>query len=201
MIRNLLRETVSVETKFENVRRQLERLLQDLGEIPAEEIPAFLIQLSACQTALAARMSTATTAHDGREPVEDRLLSIPDVSRLLNVRRAYVYDLARRGQLPTVRIGKHLRVHPTDLRKWIDRHREKGLDASMYTVYSHSTSRRGDHDRKRTSARKKTARADTSGPGGAPRRHLDYGGKVGARRSGDPGADGPAGPSRGRGKG
>ncbi len=126
---------VEYQQKIESFKQQLQDLLRDARELPVEWIPVLLIHLSACQTALAARMSTATAADDGHELVEDRLLSISDVSRLLNIRRAYVYHLTRHGQLTTVRIGKHLRVHPTDLRKWIDRHRDKGIDSPMSTSH------------------------------------------------------------------
>jgi excisionase family DNA binding protein len=54
---------------------------------------------------------------------QDRLLTIPQVAARLGVPAGYAYELARRGEIPTVRFGKYVRVRSADLQSWIDRHR------------------------------------------------------------------------------
>ena len=49
------------------------------------------------------------------------LLTADAVARRLSVPRARVYELAKAGILPVVRIGRQLRVEPTELNAWIRR--------------------------------------------------------------------------------
>ena len=50
----------------------------------------------------------------------ERLLSQEEVSDLLGVTRAGFYRLVRGGFLPTVRLGRHIRVSPAALQQFID---------------------------------------------------------------------------------
>lgn len=49
------------------------------------------------------------------------LLTADEVSRLLGVPRASVYEYARRAHdpLPAVRVGRHVRFHRTALERWL----------------------------------------------------------------------------------
>ncbi len=50
-----------------------------------------------------------------------RLLGAADVAQLLGVRETFVYALARRGELPTVRLGeRYVRFRPEALWAWIE---------------------------------------------------------------------------------
>lgn len=51
------------------------------------------------------------------EPLEP-LLTIPDIEKLLQVSRRTVYNLIDRG-LPTMKLGKSVRIHPADFRRWL----------------------------------------------------------------------------------
>lgn len=53
-------------------------------------------------------------------PTEPRLLRIPEVAARLDVTAQRAYELARSRSLPTVRIGRQLRVDPDVLQAWID---------------------------------------------------------------------------------
>ena len=53
------------------------------------------------------------------DPLEP-LLTIPDVSQLLKVSRRMVYHLIDQG-LPTIKLGKSVRVHPGEFRRWLSR--------------------------------------------------------------------------------
>jgi len=54
-------------------------------------------------------------------PVTVTLLTASDVAKILRVPRAFVYTLARRGELPTVRVGdRYVRFRDDALRRWIE---------------------------------------------------------------------------------
>jgi excisionase family DNA binding protein len=55
-----------------------------------------------------------------RQEVPDRLLKARDVAEVLNISRAYAYQLMQRGELRTVVIGAARRVRPADLRQYIE---------------------------------------------------------------------------------
>jgi excisionase family DNA binding protein len=49
------------------------------------------------------------------------LLTVPGAARLLSVSRDYVYSLMRRGDLPSVKIGRTRRIKRADVEAWLDR--------------------------------------------------------------------------------
>jgi excisionase family DNA binding protein len=50
-----------------------------------------------------------------------RLLTADDVADVLAVPRSFVYSLARRGELPTVRVGdRYVRFRAEALDRWIE---------------------------------------------------------------------------------
>lgn len=51
------------------------------------------------------------------EPIEP-LLTISDVGKLLQVSKRTVYNLIDQG-LPTMKLGKSVRIHPADYRRWL----------------------------------------------------------------------------------
>jgi len=55
--------------------------------------------------------------------MHEPLLDPHEVSRILHVSRSYVYQILRRGDLPGLRLGSALRVHPADLEAYIRRKR------------------------------------------------------------------------------
>jgi excisionase family DNA binding protein len=51
-----------------------------------------------------------------------QLLTADKVAEILGIPKGHVYALARRGQLPTVRIGpRFVRFDPRDLELWLNR--------------------------------------------------------------------------------
>ena len=48
-----------------------------------------------------------------------RLLRIDDAARRLNVSKATVYRLIKRGQLPAVRVGGQIRLDPAELERYV----------------------------------------------------------------------------------
>ena len=50
----------------------------------------------------------------------EKLLKAAEVAELLNISRAFAYQLMNRGELKTVAIGGVRRVRPEDLRRYIE---------------------------------------------------------------------------------
>ena len=48
------------------------------------------------------------------------LLRIPEVARTLGIARSLAYEMARDGRLPTVHIGKAVRVPRLALEQWVE---------------------------------------------------------------------------------
>ena len=51
--------------------------------------------------------------------LSEPLLTAAAAADLLAVRTSWVYDAARSGELPCVRLGKHLRFLRSDLERWV----------------------------------------------------------------------------------
>jgi excisionase family DNA binding protein len=47
------------------------------------------------------------------------LLTGEEIAKILHVSRAYAYQLMRQKQIPTVKIGRSVRVRPGDLEQFI----------------------------------------------------------------------------------
>lgn len=107
---------------------------EQAASLSVNTIPPLLCQLSAIQTVLAARLA----AHNDPIPsdaaasvLQDRLLTIAEVAELLVVPRGHVYDLAKDGTIPTVRVGKkYIRVRRSVLLAWLTTQEQKMLDMS-----------------------------------------------------------------------
>jgi excisionase family DNA binding protein len=49
-----------------------------------------------------------------------RLLKGSDVAQVLNISRAFAYQLMREGKIPTIKIGRAVRVRVDDILTYID---------------------------------------------------------------------------------
>lgn len=113
----------------------LERVVE---EISSREALALLAALEQLKAIVWTRLLAAPRGNDHQEnpPEGDRLLTVPEVAGLLNVPKGYVYDLARRGEIPVVRFGKYVRVRCYDLREWVAQRREKVFAPSSSRTYT-----------------------------------------------------------------
>lgn len=59
------------------------------------------------------------------------LLKGNEVARILNISRAFAYQLMRQGEIPTIRIGNAVRVRREDLLAYIDQNR-RGFSFSIW---------------------------------------------------------------------
>ena len=57
-----------------------------------------------------------------RAPSIGKLLKADEVAELLSVSRSFAYALMQTGQLPTVHLGRSVRVRPEDLEEFIQLH-------------------------------------------------------------------------------
>jgi excisionase family DNA binding protein len=58
--------------------------------------------------------------HSNGVPVsDDEILTVMDVARFLRVPKSTVYKLARVGELPASKIGKHWRFLRRDIHEWL----------------------------------------------------------------------------------
>jgi excisionase family DNA binding protein len=57
------------------------------------------------------------TARDAK--LTEPLLTADAAAELLSVRTSWIYDAARRGELPCIRVGKHVRFLRSDLEEWV----------------------------------------------------------------------------------
>ncbi len=116
----------------------LSGLLAELGQAVGTLAPSALVAVLGDLTALQARIWVRLLAGAAEKPSEapearegDRLLTIPEIAAFLGVPKGYTYELARRGDLPTVRVGtRYLRVSPADLQAWLARTRREGPGAA-----------------------------------------------------------------------
>src|SRR3954465_340028 len=79
----------------------------------------------------------------GGPALREPLLTPAQAAELLAVRRSWVYDAARTGQLPCVRVGRHVRFLRSDLRRWASSQRA-GRPPLATSLASPATTRRGD---------------------------------------------------------
>ncbi len=52
-------------------------------------------------------------------PLDEPLLDAAAAAELLSVKPSWVYDAARSGSVPHIRIGRHVRFLRSDLEKWV----------------------------------------------------------------------------------
>ena len=54
-----------------------------------------------------------------QEALAEPLLDAAAAARLLSVRPSWIYDAARAGRLPHLKIGRHIRFLRSDLESWV----------------------------------------------------------------------------------
>lgn len=64
-------------------------------------------------------VTTTSKVPDSGPMAEGDILTVPEVAHLLRVPKSTVYKLARLGQLPASKIGKHWRFVRRDLEAWM----------------------------------------------------------------------------------
>jgi excisionase family DNA binding protein len=72
-------------------------------------------------------LSTSTMLQPNDAPsTDDEILTVVDVASFLRVPKSTVYKLARVGQLPAAKIGKHWRFLRRDIHEWMHSRSHQG---------------------------------------------------------------------------
>ena len=73
----------------------------------------------------------ATSTHSGARASdaegEERLLSADEVAELIGMTKSYVYDLSRRGRIPTITFGRHRRYRRAAVVRWLEEIEGRGV--------------------------------------------------------------------------
>lgn len=103
----------------------------NVGDVPQEEIPAVLGRVLTVGAALFARLAVPQVSP---APSLDPLLTAEQVASQLGLPAPRVYEMARQGSLPFVRIGKKLvRFEQSAISSWIVARRQ-GTEPGMSLV-------------------------------------------------------------------
>jgi len=93
---------------------------QITAELVAEELSqAILLFLDYLKQNETHPMIQSTLPFDESIPVE-KLLNVNDMAEILQVSKAHAYTLIRRGEIPSIHIGRSIRVRPVDLEEYIE---------------------------------------------------------------------------------
>ncbi len=61
---------------------------------------------------------------------EHEYLKVPEVAKVLRIARGRAYELVAEGEIPSVRIGRSVRVSRRDLGKWLEERRQPSVRLS-----------------------------------------------------------------------
>lgn len=72
------------------------------------------------------------------EPQETtkKLLTVPQVAEMIGTPKAYIYDLVRKREIPSVKIGKYIRIKEDDLKIFLENNNQNPLDKDLYRGYN-----------------------------------------------------------------
>lgn len=150
--------------------------LPDLDRIRLETIPAVIIQLA---TRLIASQRLRTEAPVPMPESPEQLLSLQEVAELLRLPKSSAYELARRGDITTIRVGqKYLRVRRADFDAYVSARVQASLDKGLNVTLS---SGRAEHHRGGDPENSTTPRPHPRGIRATRRRALRHGEPVGER--------------------
>lgn len=130
-----------------------------VASLDATTALALLVKVMSVQALLLAKAVAPTGSGHSEVGAEDRLLTVAEAATMLNVPRQFAYELARRGEIPTVRVGqKYIRVPLRGLKKVLDGNLSN-LDNNPRKARRHA------NDRGRTADHSQKARPDPDGNG------------------------------------
>lgn len=109
----------------------IEQLDLALSKIKPAQCPGLLGELERLKALAWARLTTYNHGTGELSQSSNQLLTIPQVSERLALPVSRVYELARQGKIPVVRVGKYVRVQAGQLTKWMKDHRDMGLDTKV----------------------------------------------------------------------
>jgi excisionase family DNA binding protein len=146
--------------------------------IPKQEIPGIIGALESIKAKLFMQLCQSDHSFPVEPEDADTLITIEEMAKRTAFTEQYCYDLIRKGEIPSVRAGKYVRIRESELSLWIESHTErKQVDKHIYKLYSNS------HGRKRTSQNQKVNRSNSSAVGRVDRSLIKHSSEMGAGRS------------------
>jgi excisionase family DNA binding protein len=58
---------------------------------------------------------------------EHKWLRVPEVAQVLRIARSRAYELVAEGEIPSVRIGRSVRVSRIELDRWLEKQRQPSV--------------------------------------------------------------------------
>ncbi len=114
-------------------------VLSDTGileHISKPEIALLMGELERIRALLFSRLFDPNPSVENSD-THEKLIAVEEAARILNLTEQYVYELMRRGEIPSVRIGKYRRIRQKDLESWISGRTECRMEGALYEPYSH----------------------------------------------------------------
>jgi excisionase family DNA binding protein len=136
-----------------------------VGDLPRDCVESLLGRVVVVHNALLARLLGGPAAREQALTEEGGpLLTIPEVARRLSVPLSYAYELARRGTIPTVRVGKkYVRVDARALRATMERWTDAAAGVEETTRLAYRPRRGSSRGRVDSSGAPRAARSGGAG--------------------------------------
>lgn len=107
-----------------------------IADAEVTDIPMLVAELERAKALAWAKLVNGMRSQGGPQVNDQPLWGIPQVAEYLNIPVSRAYELARyQDGLPTIRLGKSLRVSPTELTAWLGQ-QKKGLDNGLCQRHS-----------------------------------------------------------------
>jgi len=58
---------------------------------------------------------------------KQEFLKVPEVAKVLRIARSRAYELVAEGEIPSLRIGRSVRVSRSDLDRWLEEQRQPSI--------------------------------------------------------------------------
>ena len=103
------------------------------------DVPGLLGELERLKAMLWSRMVTMSCRATSHQPPDTAsLLTLPQVATRLAIPEGRAYELARQGTLPTVRVGKYVRVPLAEFETWVGQQTslERRIDRAPHDFHS-----------------------------------------------------------------
>lgn len=95
---------------------ELTRNPERIAELDATVARDLLVKIMSVQALLLVK-AVAPTRNDPSDGGGDLFLTVKETATLLKVPQQFVYELARRNEIPTVKVGRYIRVPRAALKK------------------------------------------------------------------------------------
>lgn len=134
----------------DSLRPHLDAIEQAIRQADRDDLPGISGELERLKGVLLERLVRVPT-QVAADSVDDRLLTVQQVAECLGLKEGYIMELARRGEFPSVRMGKYVRFRQSSVWAWVRKHEDSDLDKPLSVTYIQQNGRiRGQANTKKT---------------------------------------------------